>query len=72
MTIANTQEIRVNGETVQIAPGTTLGGWLSDLGKDPRSVAIELDGAIVPRSTYDSTVLEDGAKLELVQFVQGG
>ncbi|MDD6483068.1 MAG: sulfur carrier protein ThiS [Clostridiales bacterium] len=35
-------------------------------------VAVELNGKIVPRAEYESTVLKDGDKLEVVSFVGGG
>ena len=41
-------------------------------GHDTRGIAIERNGAIVPKSQYASTVLQDGDKVELVHCVAGG
>jgi sulfur carrier protein len=35
-------------------------------------IAIERNGDIVPRSTWASTPLQSGDKIEIVQFVGGG
>lgn len=64
--------IRLNGDNIMMPRGSTLRDLLDRLGKDPRTVAIEHGGSIVPRSRYDETVLEDGDVLEIVHFVQGG
>ena len=42
------------------------------LGLDARKVAIERNLEIVPRSTYGATVVGDGDRLEIVNFVGGG
>lgn len=62
----------VNGEAAEAPAGLTLAGWLELLGRDPRTVAIERNGRLVPRATFGATPLLAGDKLELVQFVQGG
>lgn len=64
--------IWVNGELTEAPAGLTLAAWLESLGRDPRTVAIEKNGALVPRARFGDTPLDDGDRLELVQFVQGG
>jgi thiamine biosynthesis protein ThiS len=65
-------KVRVNGETRVVPEGSLLGGVLAELALDPRLVAVELDGAIVPRGSLADQPLRDGARLEIVRFVQGG
>lgn len=65
-------QIWVNGEATAAAAGLTLATWLEGLGRDPRTVAIERNGVLVPRARFADTPLDDGDRLELVQFVQGG
>ena len=62
----------VNGSDQSIDDGLSVGVWLDRAGRDPRTVAIELNGEILPRSRYSEVVLVDGDRLEVVQFVQGG
>lgn len=49
-----------------------MSNLLDDLSKDPRTVAVELNGTILPRGEFPSRVLNDGDRLEIVEFVQGG
>lgn len=65
-------EFSLNGEARAAAAGETLLDLLAALGRDPRTVAIEKNGAIVPRSEYGATPLLAGDRVEIVHFVQGG
>ncbi len=63
--------IQVNGDTRDVAARTVL-ALVQELGFDVRKVAVERNLAIVPRSLHGETALEDGDRIELVQFVGGG
>lgn len=65
-------EIILNGEQRSVAEGMTVADLLTDLGRHPRTVAVEHNGAILPRERYPVTVLGTGDRLEIVGFVQGG
>jgi thiamine biosynthesis protein ThiS len=69
-------KITLNGEPLDIAPGTTVAMLVlrlsGEMGRDPRSVAVERNREIVPKSEHVSTVLAEGDQIELVQFVGGG
>lgn len=67
-----TRSVRVNGEARRLEAGTTVAALLAELGRDPRTVAVELNGSIVPRERYEFVGLQEGDRLEIVQFVQGG
>jgi sulfur carrier protein len=45
---------------------------ITELGLDPRKVAVERNLEIVPRSLHADTALADGDRIEIVQFVGGG
>jgi sulfur carrier protein len=64
--------ILVNGEGRSAPEGQTVLGLLVDLRLEPARVAVELDRQIVKQPQWESTVLRDGAELEIVQFVGGG
>ena len=64
-------QILVNGETRSIGPDTRLPALIAALRLDGR-LAVELNGAIVPRSTWADTSLRDGDKLEIVHAIGGG
>jgi sulfur carrier protein len=46
--------------------------FLESLGIDPRRVAVELNTDIVSKSAYETTILQDGDRMEIVHFVGGG
>ncbi|MGB7760134.1 MAG: sulfur carrier protein ThiS [Bryobacteraceae bacterium] len=62
----------INGETRTVAPRQTLLELLRSLGLDPERVAVELDRRIVKQAQWAGTVVEAGARIEIVQFVGGG
>jgi sulfur carrier protein len=65
-------EIVVNGTTREIAAGTSVLALLEVLGVRPERVAVELNRSILKTPLWSSTILEAGAKVEIVHFVGGG
>lgn len=69
-------KITVNGETLEIEAGTTVAMLVlrlsGETGRDPRGIAVERNLEIVPKSQHALTVLSEGDRIELVQFVGGG
>lgn len=63
--------VRINGEACDAAGGT-VAEYLADAGYDVKRIAVERNGEIIPRSCYDSVVLQDGDDVEVVSFVGGG
>lgn len=64
--------IVLNGEPVETAEQSTVEGVLQQLGIGRERVAVELNGDIVPKAGYDTQLLSDGDKIEIVHFVGGG
>lgn len=64
--------ILLNGRERELAKATTLATFVESLGLDVRKVAVECNLEIVPRSAYAATMLRDGDRLEIVNFVGGG
>jgi len=64
-------QILVNGERKDVEPLSVL-GLLEMLEIDPRRVAVELNLEILPKPDYEFTTLQDGDRIEIVQFVGGG
>ncbi len=65
-------KLTINGDERSFDGIADLAGLVSELGLDPRKVAVERNLEIVPRSTYASVRIADGDRLEIVQFVGGG
>ena len=61
----------VNENAVEVDGQTTVAGLLESLGFPQRGIAVAMDDAVLPRSSW-ATELFDGARLEVVTAVQGG
>ena len=64
--------IQVNGESREVAAGSTVAALLGELGVTQPHVAVELNLEVVPRAEHRETVLHEGDKLEVVTLVGGG
>ena len=64
--------IFLNGESREVAEGTSVEALVLTLADDPRGIAIERNLEIVPKAEHANVQLEDGDRLEVVQFVGGG
>ena len=72
--------VTVNGEGRELPPEATVLSVVQlladDGGRFPhaagRGVAVALDGEVVPRDDWPSTVLGDGARVEVLAAIQGG
>lgn len=62
----------INGERREMAADMTVARLLADMGLRGRKIAVEKNGAIVPKSRHDSETLADGDVLEIVGAVGGG
>jgi thiazole synthase len=65
-------KISLNGEPHELAGPLTLNALLAQLGIDPRRVAVEHNLTVVKRANYDSTQIQAGDQVEIVNFVGGG
>lgn len=65
-------KVRLNGETAEVAAGTTVGQLADRAARDRSRVAVERNRVIVPRAEYDRTEVRDGDVLEIVTLVGGG
>lgn len=65
-------DITVNGEEKRLEGPMTVAGLLAALALEPKKIAVERNLEIVPKSQFDATALNDGDKIEIVQFVGGG
>ncbi len=64
--------ITLNGESYEIDQPVTVSALLERLDIDPRRVAIEHNLEIIRRRTFETVVINDGDRLEIVNAVGGG
>ena len=68
-------QLHINGtacDLAQLGADATLMQALTALELKADRIAVEHNGVIVARTSWANTVLRDGDKLEIVQFVGGG
>ncbi len=64
--------MKINGKIKDIDKSISVSELLESEGYGSERVAVELDGAIIPRSEYGTAVVTNGSVVEVVRFVGGG
>ena len=64
--------IRVNGKEEALEGTVLLEAYLREKGYRTERIAVEKNGATVPKAQYGLTELKAGDVLEIVSFVGGG
>ncbi len=64
--------IELNGQVRPLQPHTTIAALLLEEGLAQRRVAVEVNGAIVPRGAHAEHALRDGDRVEIVHALGGG
>ncbi len=65
-------EVVVNGEARTLGDQATVAWLVDDLGAGRRGVAVAVNSEIVLRSSWASTMLEPGDRVEVLRAIQGG
>ena len=71
-TAAEETIVMVNGKDVAVPPGASVTDFLTSKGFREKLVVVELNGRILDRGRFASTLLAAGDKVEIVHFVGGG
>jgi sulfur carrier protein len=62
----------VNGEIFETSNAGTIMELLNELRIEPGQVAVEINLSIIKKADYSTFGLNDGDKIEIVNFVGGG
>lgn len=67
-------QVLVNGQERSLEPGSTVADLVASLGAPAggRGVAVAIETEVVPRSSWSTTELMPGARVEVLIAVQGG
>lgn len=65
-------KIRLNGDAVEVQGPLTVAQLLTTFEIDARLVAVEHNLVILKRKAYESTLVDDGDQVEVVNAVAGG
>jgi sulfur carrier protein len=66
--------ILLNGEDSELRAGETVAVAVARLGlaEDARGIAVAVDGEVVPRASWETFALSEGAHVEVLTAMQGG
>jgi len=64
--------IRLNGDPYELTAPLTVSALLAALDIDARRVAVELNLVVLKRAAFDTTMIQAGDAMEIVNFVGGG
>jgi sulfur carrier protein len=64
--------VTVNGEPRVLTGAPTVAEVVAAEVGTPRGVAVAVNASLVPRSTWASTAVADGDRIELLRAAQGG
>ena len=64
----------LNGDDTQLDDGATVRNVIDALAlpAEGRGVAVAVDAEVVPRGQWESTILQEGARVEVLRAIQGG
>jgi sulfur carrier protein len=65
-------KVTVNGEERLLAGAPTVADVVAAEVASVRGVAVAVNAELVPRSTWGSTAVADGDRIELLRAAQGG
>jgi thiamine biosynthesis protein ThiS len=64
--------IQLNGDPFDLAGPISVAAFLASLKIDARRVAVELNLVVLKRATFETTIVQAGDSMEIVNFVGGG
>lgn len=64
--------ITVNGEDHLLTEDMTMRRLLEFLGLPEKGIAVAVDGAVLPKSRWDTTDVQKGWTIDILTAVQGG
>ncbi len=65
-------KLMINGQEKTLQEGMTVAALLLQYELLEERIAVEVNGVIVDRQAFMSTVLQQGSTIEIVRFVGGG
>lgn len=64
--------IQLNGDPFELAGPLSVAALLVQLNVDARRVAVELNLVVLKRAAFETTIVQPGDVMEIVNFVGGG
>ena len=70
--VTESLRIQVNGQPREVEDSLSLPDLIASLDLKPQQIAIELNQTVIRRVHWQSTILREDDKVEIVHFVGGG
>ena len=66
-------EVIINGKATEIHQSMSIVDYLTSIGFDKKvSIAVAINGEIIPKGEYSETQLKTGDSMEVVRAIGGG
>jgi len=65
-------KIQLNGKKVKIQSNFTIKDLIKKYKLKENKIAIEINGVILPKTSYKNKAVKNFDKIEIVQFIGGG
>lgn len=65
-------QVTINGEAKNLNGELSIRDLLKELQVEEKIVALSINANLVKRDTWDSTLIKENDKIELLQFMGGG
>ena len=66
-------EVRINGKETEVHQSMSIVDYLTSIGFDKKvSIAVAINGEIIPKEEYSETQLKTGDSMEVVRAIGGG
>ncbi len=65
-------KIQLNGKSIKINSNSCIKDLIKKFKLKENKIAIELNGAILPKKFYSTKKIKDKDNIEIVQFIGGG
>ena len=65
-------KIQLNGKEVVVKTNYSISDLLKKYKLSNKKIAVELNGVIIPKTSYKKKYLKNNDKIEIVHFIGGG
>ena len=65
-------KIQLNGKKVVVKTNYSISDLLKKYKLSNKKIAVELNGVIIPKTSYKKKYLKNNDKIEIVHFIGGG
>lgn len=70
--MTDTLKLEVNGEPLEVSPGSTVSDVVEVIGCGARGVAVAVNSELVRRAQWPTAELAEGDRVEIMHAVAGG